>query len=70
MKAFTKETAYKGDGRRAIEYEISIMRAVSSEHAVKLRGVYETENSLYLSMDYIEGVSLETYIKKNRIITT
>lgn len=69
MKAFKKETAFKGDGKRAILNEISIMRALNSQYAVKLRGVYETDNSLYLSMDYIEGVSLDTFIKKNRLIS-
>lgn len=30
VKVFSKEKAFRGEGRRAIEYEISIMRAVKS----------------------------------------
>ena len=53
-----KEAAYKGDGKKAIENEISIMRTIQSTNLVSLYGVYETDNSIYLSMEYVEGTNL------------
>lgn len=61
-----KEAAYRGDGRRGIENEIKLMRMINSQHIVKLHGVYETKNSLYLSMEYLEGMTLELYLRKNK----
>lgn len=66
IKAFMKEAAYRGDGRRGIENEIRLMRTINSQHVVKLHGVYETNNSLYLSMEYLEGTTLEVYLRRNK----
>jgi hypothetical protein len=68
VKAFMKETAYKGDGKRSIENEIKVMRMLSSESIAQLNGVYETKNSLYLSMEYLEGTTLEIYLRRNKQI--
>ena len=65
IKAFMKEIAFKGEGRQAIENEIKIMRRVNSQSVVKLFGVYETRNSLYLSMEYLQGMTLEAYLRKH-----
>lgn len=61
-----KEIAFKGDGKRAIENEVKVMRSIKSEHVTKLHGVYETKNSVYLSMEYVDGVTLETYLKRSK----
>ena len=50
IKAFMKEVTFKGEGRSAIENEIKLMRKVNSPNLVSLYGVYETKNSIYLSM--------------------
>ena len=50
IKAFMKEVAFKGDGRAAIENEVKLMRRVNNQNLVSLYGVYETKNSIYLSM--------------------
>lgn len=41
-----------------MENEIKIMRAVSSPYLVKLEGVMESANTVYLLMEYIDGLSL------------
>lgn len=61
-----KEIAFKGEGKLAIENEIKIMRRVNSKGVVRLFGVYETKNSLYLSMEYLHGMTLENYLRKNQ----
>jgi serine/threonine protein kinase len=66
IKAFMKEAAYCGDGQRGIENEIKLMRTINSPHVVKLHAVYETMNSLYLSMEYLEGTTLDIYLRKNK----
>jgi hypothetical protein len=33
---------------------------------MKLHGVYETGNSLYIVTEYIEGMTLESYLKINQ----
>lgn len=66
IKAFMKEIAFKGEGKLAIENEIKIMRRVNSKGVVRLFGVYETKNSLYLSMEYLHGMTLENYLRKNQ----
>lgn len=69
IKAFMKDIAFKGEGKMAIENEIKIMRRVDSKSVVKLFGVYETKNSLYLSMEYLQGMTLENYLRKNQHVS-
>ena len=49
VKAFSKEKQYAGDkGRDSLENEINLMRHISQHNVMKLEGVYETENSIYV----------------------
>lgn len=66
IKAFMKEVGFKGDGKKSIENEIKLMRRIKNPNIVSLNGVYETKNSLYLSMDYVEGLTLENFLKKHK----
>lgn len=43
-----------------------MMRLANSQHFAKLYGVYETKNSLYLSMEYLEGITLDLYLRRNK----
>ncbi len=53
-KVFKKEIYQKDEKeRKALENEINIMRAVSSPYLVKLEGVMESANTVYLIMEYI-----------------
>ena len=44
--------------------EIDIMRALDHEHVIKLYEVYETEKSIYLVLELIQGKSLQELLKK------
>ena len=44
--------------------EIEIMRAVDHENVIKLYEVYETEKSIYLVLELIQGKSLQEMLKK------
>ena len=49
VKAFSKEKQYSGDkGKQSLENEIWVMRRIEHENLMKLEGVYETENSIYV----------------------
>lgn len=56
MKAFSKEAAFEQEnGKEAIINEIEIMRQLNHSNIMKLYGVFETENSLYIVLDLLEG---------------
>ncbi len=44
------------------------MRMLTSNNLVQLYGVYETDNSIYLSMEFAEGITLDSYLRHNREI--
>lgn len=39
------------------------MRKLNHSNIVKLEGVYETENSIYVTLEYLEGEQLNELIK-------
>lgn len=41
------------------------MRSLDSKNIMKLEGVFETENSIYLILEYLEGVQLNELLKVN-----
>ncbi|CAD8137002.1 unnamed protein product [Paramecium pentaurelia] len=64
IKAFSKEVAYGQDkGKMSILNEIAIMRQLDSYALIKLHEVYETDNSLYMVLDLLEGGSLYDKVK-------
>lgn len=69
IKAFIKEMAFKGNGKASIENEIRIMRKLKHPNLVTFHGAYETKNSLYLSMEYAKGITLESFLRKKMEIT-
>lgn len=69
IKAFMKEVSFKGDGKASVENEIKLMRRFKHPNIINLHGVYETKNSLYLSMEYVEGFTLDTFMRKHKNIT-
>ena len=58
--------AYKNNGKKALMNQINLLRKLSSSNIMKLHGVYETGNSLYIVTEYIEGMTLESYLKINQ----
>ncbi|CAD8148459.1 unnamed protein product [Paramecium pentaurelia] len=64
IKAFSKEVAYeKEKGKMSILNEITIMRQLDNHALIKLHEVYESENSLYMVLDLLEGGSLYDNVK-------
>ena len=45
--------------------EIDIMRSLDHDHTIKLHEVYETEKSIYLVLDLIQGKSLQEALRKS-----
>ncbi len=67
VKAFSKEKQYSGDkGRESLENEIKLMRRLSHTNIMKLEGVYETENSIYVILEYLEGSQLNDLLKSSK----
>ncbi|EGR30511.1 protein kinase domain protein [Ichthyophthirius multifiliis] len=56
---------------QALQKEIQIMRILDNHpHIIQLQGIYDSDQYFYLVMDFIQGNSLLTEIKKNRVIFT
>ncbi len=64
MKAFSKEAAYSEDkGKECLIKEIEIMRNLNHKFCMKLHEVFESENSLYIVVELLEGGQLYDKIK-------
>ncbi|KAL4468378.1 hypothetical protein ABPG72_012272 [Tetrahymena utriculariae] len=64
VKAFSKEAAYNQEnGKEALINEIELMRALNHKNIIRLHEVFETENSLYMILDLLEGGQLYDKIK-------
>ncbi len=64
VKAFSKEAAYSEDkGKECLIKEIEIMRSLSHKNCMKLFEVFESENSLYIVVELLEGGLLYDKVK-------
>ena len=64
VKAFSKEAAYSEDkGKECLIKEIEIMRNLNHKYCMKLHEVFESENSLYIVVELLEGGQLYDKIK-------
>lgn len=64
IKAFSKEAAYSEDkGKECLIKEIDIMRALNHKCCMKLHEVFESENSLYIVVELLEGGQLYDKVK-------
>jgi serine/threonine protein kinase len=64
IKAFSKEAAYSEDkGKECLIKEIEIMRALNHRCCMKLHEVFESDNSLYIVVELLEGGQLYDKIK-------
>ncbi|CAD8180441.1 unnamed protein product [Paramecium octaurelia] len=71
IKAFSKQAAYAEDhGKEAIVNELTIMRKLNNHHLMRMHEIYETQNSLYVALELLEGGSLYDLIKDKVILTT
>ncbi len=64
MKAFSKEAAYSEDkGKECLIKEIEIMRSLDHKNCMKLFEVFESDNSLYIVVELLEGGLLYDKVK-------
>ena len=65
MKAFSKENLlFQTRGRDALINEIMVLKKLDHPNIIKLYEVYETDNSVYLVLELIEGGELFEAIKE------
>ena len=66
VKAFSKESAYSSKGGKdAVVKEIEILRRLDHPNLLKLFEIFETDNSLYLIMEYIDGGCFSSLMKRS-----
>ena len=64
IKAFSKEATYAEDkGKESLINEIELMRKFHHKNVMKLFEVYESDNSIYISVELLEGGQLYDKIK-------
>lgn len=64
VKAFSKEAAYSEDkGKECLIKEIEIMRSLNHKNCMRLYEVFESENSLYMVVELLEGGLLHDKVK-------
>ena len=64
VKAFSKEKQFAGEkGRDSLENEIKLMRRLNHPNVMHLEGVYETENSIYVILEYLQGQQLNELLR-------
>ena len=64
IKAFSKEAAYGEEkGKESLVNEIELMRKFSHKNLMRLFEVYESDNSIYISVELLKGGQLYDKIK-------
>lgn len=67
MKAFSKEYLLsQRKGKDSLLNEIEIMRDLDQENLMKLHEIHESQNSVYLILELLEGGELLDYIKSQQ----
>lgn len=63
VKAFSKDYLLgQSKGKESLRNEIDVMRALKHQNIMTLEEVHESQNSIYLIMELLEGGELFTYI--------
>ena len=71
IKAFSKSAVFaEENGKEGLINEIQIMRQLDSPFVMKLYEVYETQNSIYMGLELLQGGQLYDYLKKKVIFQT
>lgn len=69
VKAFSKQNTLNSPNqnqRLNLLNEIAIMRKLDCPHILKLEGVFESDNSLYVVMDLVTSGQLHTRINRKQ----
>jgi serine/threonine protein kinase len=71
IKAFSKENLYRQNkGKSALKNEIDILLDLNNDNLMRLHEVHESKNSLYLVCEYLNGGSLNDYLKNSEDFLT
>jgi tRNA A-37 threonylcarbamoyl transferase component Bud32 len=69
VKAFTKDTLLaQKKGRESLMNEIQMMRLLKHENIMRLEEVHETENSVYLILELMEGGELLSFVTQKTML--
>ena len=69
-KAFSKEAAYSEDnGKESLIKEIDLMRKFNHRNLMKVFEVYESQNSIYIIVELLEGGQLYDKVKARHKFT-
>ena len=64
VKAFSKEACFNQDkGKESLINEISLMRRMNHPNIMKLHGVFESQNSIYMTLELLDGTQLYNKIQ-------
>lgn len=67
VKAFSKDYLLgQKKGKESLMNEINIMKELTHENVMRLYEVHESQNSIYLILELLEGGELLDYISKNK----
>ena len=55
------------DFKKYLDNEIKIMRKLQHENIIKFQDCYQTENNIYIIMEYINGGSLSEFLSKYKL---
>ena len=71
VKAFSKEGIYSEEkGKESLINEIEVMRKFGHKNLMKLYGVYESQNSIYVAVELLEGGQLYDKVKNKHKFTS
>jgi len=68
IKGFSKKSFNKANSQAILVSEINMMREMNHPNLIKLYEVHETDNSIYLVMEYTTGQTLKNVFKKKELL--
>ena len=66
IKSFNKKTLSKNNNEKKILYETNLMKQLNHPNITKILELFETEDYIFIIMEYINGGNLFSFIKKRR----
>ena len=63
IKVYEKIKLREQQRKKSVRREIRILQMLSHPHIVKILDVVETNNHLNIIMEYLDGISLNSYLK-------
>lgn len=63
IKVYEKNKLREPQRKKSVRREIRILQGINHPNVVKIYDVVETNNHLNIIMEYLEGISLNNYLK-------